>query len=560
MRHTEFGTTLYISDIPFEKFPNKGDLKTAVFMDMIRIVSSQDPEKFRIDLENRTVDYYVTNVGWVRVVYTLNYLPRDRKILLSIFPGWAKPYGSQPRRWTSDQCLNVALEFLQLCDTLGDTFSVNIHSYGTLQFERQYLEDYIDISNWRMSIFNRWETTLKDIFEYKENFKESGMYKVYVSLIKYSKHTNYVFIVFSDENNGILDQLFEKLKPFGEIEGPYPPKLYKVVLESHAPARIAAIFVGEKETIGSLYKDAKKYLDVHGIPSQFISVETITNKFKKYRGVVLNFLIELFTKLGPAKPLTLKPPKSFQDITGVLCLSDIEMGRELQKLFGALFLYVTPQSLEEEIHIYEDINYSITRYGRLYFEDENDLNTLTGYVYHLCGPDAIKMDIIITRRWKIKDIKKLVRNLEANGYQINRIYYVSTRVARFLDESLINDKIKRGKIDYKVPPKYRPYLGKYLHHYIIVSPRAAFIRGATSLKIYPNLSSVYVELVWPYEARLTYEDLEKVLWLIKKRAYRFQEFFVTKTPEPVWIFRTNLRKIYLGEIDEKVKIPLRLLI
>lgn len=555
----EFGTTLYMADIPFEKFPNKGELKTTVFNYIMRMLSSQNSEKFRIDPENRTVDYYVTDIGWVRVGYTLNYLPQDRKILLSIFPVWAKPDGPQPRKWTSNQCFNVSLGFLELCDTFGDAFDVNIPDYGILRFERQYLVDYIDISNWRMSIFNQWETTVKDIFEYKENFKESGMYRIYKTLIEYSKRTNYVFIIFSNEDTNILSKLFEKLKPFGKIEGPHPPKLYKVVLESHAPAKLAAIFVGKKETIGPLYKDAKKYLDVHDIPSQFIHVETITNKFR-YSGVVLNLLLELFTKLEPTKPVTLKPPKSFQDITGVLCLSDIDREKELRKLFGALFLYITPQSLEEEIHIYEDINYSITKYGRLYFESEDDINTLTGYVYHLCGPDAIKMDIIVTRRWKLKDIKKFVKNLEANGYQINKIYYVSTGFARFLDEGLINDAIKKGKINYKVSPKYRPYLGRYRHHYIIVSPKVAFIRGATSLRIYPNLPSVYVELLWPSDARLTNNDLEKILWLIRKRTYRFQEFFVTNTPEPVWIFRTNLREIYLGEIDEKVKIPLRLLI
>ena len=94
---------------------------------------------------------------------------------------------------------------------------------------------------------------------------------------------------------------------------------------------------------------------------------------------------------------------------------------------------------------------------------------------------------------------------------------------------------------------------------MVIDGRIAFLKACTETRIFPNLFSLYVEQVWPAHGQLGQGDLEKLLWLSKKRIYRIQEFSILKNLEPIYIFR-NLRKMYLGDIKEKLTIPLRLLI
>lgn len=95
--------------------------------------------------------------------------------------------------------------------------------------------------------------------------------------------------------------------------------------------------------------------------------------------------------------------------------------------------------------------------------------------------------------------------------------------------------------------------------YKILGDRIAFLKTCTEIRIYPTLFSLYIELMYPKNAKIRHGDLEKILWLTKKRIYRIQEFHILKNVEPIHIFR-NLRKMYLGKIKESLNIPLRLLI
>ncbi|MBS7646221.1 hypothetical protein KEJ24_00055 [Candidatus Bathyarchaeota archaeon] len=87
----------------------------------------------------------------------------------------------------------------------------------------------------------------------------------------------------------------------------------------------------------------------------------------------------------------------------------------------------------------------------------------------------------------------------------------------------------------------------------------AFLKPSTDIRIYANLSSLFIKLMWPEDGKIEEKDLEKILWLVKKRIYRIQEYHVLKIPEPVLVFK-HVRTMYLGEIKEKLTIPLRLLI
>jgi hypothetical protein len=162
-------------------------------------------------------------------------------------------------------------------------------------------------------------------------------------------------------------------------------------------------------------------------------------------------------------------------------------------------------------------------------------------VYGLVGRNTI--DILLTKRWKQESIDKLVELLSKKNIKVKRAYYISSRTCRFVDEYLLDPSNNRS----------------LNHPYIIVNEKIAFLKACTQIRIFLNLFSLFVELQYPKDGKLNQGDLEKLLWLVKKRIYRIQEFAVLKNPEPICVFR-NLKKMYVGKIGTKNTIPLRLLI
>ena len=558
-----FMTTLYKAQIEKEKFPSIKKLKESIFNFLCTDEYNLNSRGFVVHEELKEVTFYVNPIGIVTIDYKVNYLPKDKIILLSFYPKWSRE-GLDPKKWRRNDNFRVALKVLEFCDLLGDSIRVSIEEYGEINFSRIYFSDYIDISKWNVSIFGKRESTLENILNNRE--------WVYNLLIDHSKRKDYTFILFSSivydkdldketRENGLdaIKALKEELQKFGEVDGPYNSLEFKYILETYPKGEnVIVIFIETADIIGLLYKNFKKYLDVNNIPSQFISIETILEKFKFF-GVKLNFLLELFSKIGEQKPLSLKQVPSLFSIDGVLCLSDIKDAstKKLQRLFGALFMYTEPKAYEE-IHIYEDIPYKVKK-GRIIFENETSIERLAKYVHQLGGEDKLVMDIFLTRPWKRKCLDKFIEQLMDFKYVINRVYYISTIRSRFLDETIINNLLKKYETNYKVHPKFRYNLSEYWHYYAVISDKIAFVRTSTQLRIYPNLFNLYIELLWPETGSISKEDIEKIIWFSKKRLYRFQEFFVTKFPEPVWIFR-NIRKLYLGEVNERIKIPLRLMI
>ncbi|MBO8161773.1 MAG: hypothetical protein H0Z24_09090 [Thermosipho sp. (in: Bacteria)] len=559
----DFTTSLYTCE-NVEKFPNMGVLKKSVFEFIKTIGKNLIKKGFIINEESKRITFYINPIGIVSIDYKLNYIPQDKVILLSFYPrGSGK--GLDPKNWRRDYNFNVALRVLEFCDSLGDTINVSVEEYGEVNFNRVYLNEYLNIRKWRVSLFGEQEVALDYVLNNRK--------LIYNLLLNHSKERIYTFVLFSHifhETNidretrknaqEAIEILKQELQKFGDVDGVYDSINFKYVLETYSKKNdTIVIFIETEDVIGSMYKNFKKYLDVNRIPSQFISIETILEKFRKWPGVRLNFLLELFNKINESKPLFLKPIPYLYEIDGVLCLSDIKDAsiKSLQKLFGALFMYTEP-GIYEEVHIYEDIPYNIQQ-GQIVFENEDGIRRLVEYVYQLGGEDTVTMDIFLTRPWKKKHLNQFITQLMKVGYKVNRVYYLSTVRSRFVDETLLNNLLRNSSAEYRIPSKVRYELDDYWHYYYIVSNKVAFIRTSTQLRIYPNLFNLFVYLLWPESGSLSKADLEKILWFTKKRLYRFQEFFVTKYPEPIWIFK-NLRKLYLGEVDERIRIPLRLMI
>ena len=132
--------------------------------------------------------------------------------------------------------------------------------------------------------------------------------------------------------------------------------------------------------------------------------------------------------------------------------------------------------------------------------------------------------------------------MSKRNIKVNKVYYISTRTARFIDDSVLE-----------------PSLTDYTFPYKIITNKTAFLRTSTDVQVYHTLSQIFIELEWPSTEKIIENDLEKILWLVKKRLYRISNFNVLKTPEPMKLFDI-VGELILSEIKSKSSIPLRLLI
>jgi hypothetical protein len=199
------------------------------------------------------------------------------------------------------------------------------------------------------------------------------------------------------------------------------------------------------------------------------------------------------------------------------------------------------EMLREDVQIYNNIRFKNPNKFSIEIDNEN-VDLLAENVYGLIG-GRNNIDILLTKRWKNESINRLIDLLERNNIRVKKVYYISSRTSRFVDEYLLDNRNFRSLV----------------HPYLIINKKIAFLKVCTEIRIFQNLFSLFIELQYPAQGELKQEDLEKILWLTKKRIYRIQEFSLLKVPEPLYVFN-NLRKMYIGKINTRNSIPLRLLI
>ncbi|KUK27871.1 MAG: Uncharacterized protein XD61_1587 [Thermococcus sp. 40_45] len=499
--NNKFNTSLYIAHVEAEKFPNLHNLRVSIFDTIKQKEDQLTPKGFVLYENEMNVSFYESYVGRIMVSYKVNFIPKDRIILLSFYPrSSTDSHDKDPKYWGKLNNLNIGKRVLEFTDVLGDVFEVAIEDYGVLKFKRIFYTNHIDISNWNVLLFDRIRYPLDQILK---NWRT-----VYEHILDDAKKTKYIFVLFSSipfskevdpktKESGIkaIESLKQELQRLGEVHGPYNLLNFKYILEGYPKeTKLIAIFIENDEVISSVYKNFKKYLDIKNIPSQFISINTVNQKFT-YPKVKLNFLLETLSKIRDKKPISLEPTLSVSLIDGILCLSDVKDASKIprQRLFGALFMY-TLSNKYEEIHIYEDINYRISKGGHIVFELDS-LSRLAEYVSLLGGLENLKIDIFLTRPWKEGDIQKFIEKLSEKGYDVNRVYYISTLRARSTDEAILNNPLKQNNVEYKIPNSFRSEINEFWHFYHILSEHVAVVRTSTQLRIYPTLFNIYLELV-----------------------------------------------------------------
>lgn len=528
MSSKKYGTTLYVASVLGKTIPPRREVRKSLWEHFKLFADDEGLSTIEEDWKQRIV-YNGTQVSF-RVMD----VPADKLYFLSF-----QPTGKDIKRWRKKDTIKATLAVLKFCDSLGSEITELLDS---LVFRRVWLsnQDSIDISNWEVTTPFPPPAMKSSLGDFLRETGQTGYENIFLSIPKENEFHIFTQTFFK----GIkpFPQLRNILSSFGLVKGPrsmMTSKEFGERLATRIKEKSIFIFLEEEHLLETWYENLKIFFDSNQIPTQYINEKTVRNKLSKYRGVRANLLLEMLTKMG-RPPIILQAPEEIFINDGFLCLSDVVSAR--QRLFGALFTY-SRQGLgpKEEVQIYGDIKFETPTNYSLEMTDEN-IDLLARKIHKLIGR-RLKIDILLTKRWKVENVERLIEILRKGKIETEKVYYISSRTSRFVDEYL------QEFTNYK----------SCRHPYKILGKRIGFLKTCTEIRIYPNLFSLYIELLWPRNAQIKQDDLEKILWLTKKRIYRIQEFHVLKNVEPVYIFR-NLRKMYLSQIEERLTIPLKFLI
>ena len=523
MNNENYRTSLYVSSTQ-KRLPTKKEVRDCLSSKVKNFV---EDNKLDFLEEKQLISY-----NDIQISFLVNDAPLDQLYIVSF-----QPTGVRRSSWGKRKNIDAATSTLEFCDLFGSQFDL---PECNLNFTRIKLlkQDCVDLSNWEVVCS---DSTKFSLDSFLRTTRQSGYQNIF-SLIPEKKYVYQIFTQTYFKGIEPFPQLRNFLSNFGEVKGPKSIITVKEFSEKlSVPVKQKSIFVflEDKESLVSWYETLKIFFDSNKVPTQYIDEKTVREKLPVWAGVRANLILEIFTKMG-VPPVVLQAPEEIFVNDGFLCLSDVISTH--QRLFGALFTYSKQGlGLKGDVQIYDDVEFETPTTYSLELSDAN-INILSQKIQALIAR-KLRIDIILTKKWKQENVDKLIKLLLESEIEVDKVYYISPKTSRFVDNFLDDPANQRSL--------------RYI--YTILSDRIAFLKTCTEIRIYPTLFSLFIELIYPQNAKITQGDLEKILWLTKKRIYRIQEFHILKNVEPVYIFR-KLRKMYLGKIQECLNIPLRLLI
>lgn len=476
-------------------------------------------KKIRFNKEDRTIFF-----NDVQITYYLYYSPAIRRYFLCFQPKNVWTYSSKKVLLPA---FHGTIEFFNALKSQT--------TLGGLQFFKSALTGEVDISNWKFATLDNLNFRELRVLSYPEISRISNA--VYRKKAR-SIDKKLIIVDASNLFNSInVNSLKNKVKTLFKQE-PELVNQSSTTLEQlevrHDKSNLFVLFIGNSTEIKSCYREYKKHFIANNIPSQFVSVEKLPT-ILKYG--FENFIFEIIKKILNEDAIFLETIST--NVDGYLCLSDI--GKiETTKLFGISMTFSGKGTSEDFLEIYNDIDYT-TQYEKIYFE-EGQLLKLSQKINALSNLKGKTVDVFVSRRWKVKDVGYLSRLLEKLEITVGRFLYIGSKANRFLFSSLSDEN-------------------KLLTHpYIIWDDRAASIQTNSKIQLYGTMFPVYVELLNPWNDRkLADYDIRNILWLVKKRIYRINNFYNLKSPEIVSLFG-DVKDLSIKDIPGKLRIGVHYLL
>jgi ribosomal protein L30E len=427
-------------------------------------------------------------------------------VLMSIRP---EKNTSIKQQLTKPECENLLNEGLKIIQKLGDILIINYQNTSVELRRLSYSESNIlDISEWKVVLTD--ERSM--LFKY---FIRNGINKVY-DILRNTNNTkiNFKLVTKFISNNNIKEKIKNKLKDYGNVK---EIKDYEYNLPQNEDQNTVYIIpLDEHNANQQTITDTKEFFIPRKLIFQHISrFDRLDNQYS-----FNNMLCEILTKIGLCS-FYIEPSYIIGNIDSFIFINDIYNENKKTRLLEVIYTFSSLRDISRErllLFAANEIPFRSYKDNIIFTEPKRLASRITETGKLVNG---MKIVLIFTKRPGLNNCETITKSFKELNINVERIYYIPSRWIRFIDEYILDP------------------LDECKHPYLILTERLAVLKPSTNLAIYPQLFSLPIELLYPLNIKISENDLIKILWLIKKRLYRYHNIKTLSLPEPIAIWRKN---------------------
>lgn len=519
------GTSSYLSDsIPMEVKLTISELHSIIFDELKPKIAEIDTITFRVGKEKQkekreTIIQTPGHVKYFWVVKIGRYHDTGTmRFLLTI-----RPKVKEIAKFSKEELKQLIDSSNSLTNKIGDKFQI-VAKTKIILFYRLKLDDgLINLDNWKVHLPDDTQVS------YSEYLRNENLPR-YLDLFQKHLPLNLKIINLTSINVSQISEVKNSLKEFGKVSDEILTTDYTRRIEpDNFKGEFQYVILSKDDQI---YAESKEWFMEKGLVYQHIR---FLEKFLHESATRTLLYFEMLAKTYP-NFLFLNPSKGFLDeVSGFLYLNDTRTNKLVDGRYEKEYLLEVSYIFSDS---HQDIGEKVVRFKKEqipFFSRRSEIDFLDTekLAKAITEEDFFSLDskinIILSKRVTADNAIELAKAFNEFGVSLNKIYYISNQESRFVDGYAFgNDKLCQ-------------------HPYKFLTAKAAIIKQATKLSIYPQLFSTLVELLFTKTNQgLNETDLAAILWLTKKRLYRYYQVYNLSLTEPQAVF--NNSKDYLGRI------------
>jgi hypothetical protein len=398
----------------------------------------------------------------------------------------------------------------------NSTLTLNAFSYSE--------EKYVDIGNWTVNLVEDKSIKYSDFTDNSNDIiaemkkKKLNFRLINLSTRDFSKNSQILKSEFSKLGT-VLDSIFD---------ASYATKISQINQDSD----VMNIILSETN---QSYFDSKEFFLGKGLPFQHIkNISKFSNNDLLRNMILLEIIKKMYEQELYLKPDVFRT----EPVAGFIYLDDtvyknIVTG-DFSNFLNISYIFTDSKDYTSE-KIFSYSNSVIPFYSSKSFIEIKNTETLANIISEDAeiGIDKGKRyDIIVTKMMKAKNVSQIVSSLSTKNIIVNKVIFVSNNTSRFADNFT-------NLAGYE----------KWKHPYKILADNIAVVKLATKSFLLPQMFSSLIRILYPLDAKISSEDVKKVIWLNKKRLYRIYSLPNMTLLEPVVVRRNN--KDFLANGDRK---------
>jgi len=486
---------------------------------------------FRILRKNYNVDDFRTVIKYngIKIGFSARFIKSIRRYFI---------YFTPLREKTEEGSKYYEKLRIKTLEFMNDFITKNELKFCDIEFEAlSFGNEKIDISEWKFVLFyngTQEYKVIKDFFRDREE-KKMLLNKIFESHMNSNRDVYIIYFEKDPIENTIIDSRIQNLKSFLNkfitnnifVKQSNENRIQEEITNSRTLKESFLIFVVHPND-KPIYDKLKLFLIENQIPSQFIKLSRMdSNRIWRLKN---NLSLEIIKK-NQKNCIELKPLSN--EVDGFICLSDIPIS-EKSKLFGISITKISESNYTDKIEIFPEIKYIIEEGPDKISLDEENINKIVDKLDAYSDLKNIIVDLHFTRRIDDQLLNIFIQKLKNIGVKVRKAFYISNMSTRFVfDRTILNSE--------------------YECCFSIIDKKVGLLDVSGRVITHGNIFPIYVELLYP-QTELTKQDIENIIWIIKKRTYRIDNFPALKLPETIKFFR-SAKNTFCLLIHTKLSFP-----